>query len=169
MEAEFYFMALGGLGVSLAGFAGLIAALDRGPERHAPVATWRIRNIVIIGFSVTVIGFGTVALYTVTGKNLALTAQLASVGFILVGLWWLRFEARRGPAWASEGSRRIGQVLTVALMAAALANVVLGRIGLLQFLLLWQLMNAASIFVNTVRDLGRAGQADVASGKEQGA
>jgi hypothetical protein len=164
VEGEFYFMALGGLGVSLAGFAGLIAALDRRSARASPVATWRIRNIVIIGFSVTVIGFGTVALFTVTGKNLALTAQLASVGFLVVGLWWLWFEARPGPAWTTESSRRIGQGLTVAIMAAALGNVALGRLGLLQILLLWQLVNGASIFINTVRDLGRDGHGEPVSG-----
>ncbi|HSM17560.1 MAG TPA: hypothetical protein VK845_11270 [Gemmatimonadales bacterium] len=163
VDGEFYFMALGGLGVSLAGFAGLIAALDRAPGQRTPVAKWRIRNIVIIGFSVTVIGFSTVALYTATRSNLELTVRLASVGFVLGGLWWLWFESRPGPAWATERSRRTGQAFTVALMVTALGNVVYGGLGLLQFLLLWQLVNAASIFVNTVRDLGREGSSEPAS------
>ena len=66
MTGEFYFMALGGLGVSLAGFAGLISALDRRPEGHTPIARWRIRNIVVGGFAATFIGFGIIAMSTAT-------------------------------------------------------------------------------------------------------
>lgn len=37
MPGEFYFIAFGGLGVSFAGFAGLISALDRGPAAQSVV------------------------------------------------------------------------------------------------------------------------------------
>jgi hypothetical protein len=53
-------MAMGGLGISLAGFAGLIATLDRRALSGNPIAAWRIRNIVLRGSLVTIIGFGTV-------------------------------------------------------------------------------------------------------------
>ncbi len=43
-------MAMGGLGVSLAGFAGLISALDRRPISRSPVAAYRI-TIVFNGYS----------------------------------------------------------------------------------------------------------------------
>jgi hypothetical protein len=52
--------------VSIAGFAGLIATLDRRPEARNPIAGWRIPNIVIRGFHVTFSGFTTVAIYTIT-------------------------------------------------------------------------------------------------------
>jgi hypothetical protein len=46
MPGEFYFMAMGGLGVSLAGFAGLIAALTPEQSKDSAVARWRIGHIV---------------------------------------------------------------------------------------------------------------------------
>src|SRR4029077_15770764 len=79
MPGESYFMAFGGLGVSLAGFAGLISALDRRPAAHSALVAWRIRNIVFLGFSLTFVGFGTVALYAVTGADLPLTVRIASL------------------------------------------------------------------------------------------
>ena len=47
MPGEFYFMAMGGLGVSLAGFAGLIAALTPKKAAASPVTKWRITQIVV--------------------------------------------------------------------------------------------------------------------------
>jgi hypothetical protein len=45
VPGEFYFMAIGGLGVTLAGFAWLIAALEgRQGERRSPITAWRIRK-----------------------------------------------------------------------------------------------------------------------------
>jgi hypothetical protein len=58
---EFYYMAIAGLGVSLAGFGGIIAALDRRPAAQSPIAAWRIRNIAFTGFTLTFAGFSTVA------------------------------------------------------------------------------------------------------------
>lgn len=58
MPGEFFFMALGGLGVSLAGFVGIITALDRSGDARSVIAMWRLRNIVWAGFTLTIIGFG---------------------------------------------------------------------------------------------------------------
>ncbi len=146
-------MALGGLGVSLAGFAGLISALDRRPGAHSPVAAWRIRNVVIGGFTITGAGFGIVALYTLTGGDLPLTARLGSAALAISTLRPLLVEQRKGPAWPSERGRRAAIGGTLVLLATALGNVAVGGLGYLQLLLLLWLIGPISIFINTVRDV----------------
>lgn len=155
MTGEFYFMAVGGLGVSLAGFAGLIAALGGRPGLSSPVAVWRIRNIVIGGFAITFAGFGTVVLYTVTRENLGLTVRVASLLLALFQLYLIAWEQRPGPAWPVDGQRRVAVGLTLIILSVMLGNTVAGRLGLLQFLFLAALVNPVSIFVFTVRDLSR--------------
>jgi hypothetical protein len=148
MPGEFYFMAIGGLGVTLAGFAGLIAALQ-GPE--GPVAAWRIRNVVSSGFGVTLVGFATVALYTIT-QDVALTVRLASI--VLVAAQLARWgEWRPGPAWPNERRRR-GYILgQLAVAIAVVVNVALASLGYLQLLLLLFLSVPAGIFARAVRDV----------------
>ncbi|HKB28914.1 MAG TPA: hypothetical protein VKC59_07820 [Candidatus Limnocylindrales bacterium] len=152
MPDEFYYMAIAGLGVSLAGFGGIIAALDRRPAANSPVAAWRIRNIAFTGFSLTFTGFGTVALYAVTSGDLTITVRAASLLLAAADLLWLRFETARGPAWTSEGQRRVAIATAVALTVATLSNVAYGASGFLQVLLLAHLGSPVSIFFNTVRD-----------------
>ena len=155
MPGEFYFMAVGGLGVTLAGFAGLIAALQ-GPE--GPVAAWRIRNIVYGGFTVTFIGFGTVALYYLT-QDVTTTVRLASVAMVATQLarWG---EVRPGPAWPNERRRRGYIISGLVVVIAMLVNVALASVGYLQLLLLLLLFSAAGIFARAVRDFTRGTGAD---------
>lgn len=155
MPSEFYFMAFGGLGVSLAGFAGLISALDRSPTAHSAVAAYRVRGIVFLGFTLTLIGFGTVALYTVTGEDLVLTIRIATVALALMAVRGLN-ESRPGPAWRSEGERRASIVILGVMTAVTLGNVFYANLGYLQLLMLLQLSGPMSIFYNTIQDAGRA-------------
>jgi len=151
VPSEFYFMAFGGLGVSLAGFAGLISALDRSRAAHSAVANYRVRGIVFLGFALTLVGFGTVALYRVTGDDLSLTVRLASVALALMGVRGL-LESRPGPAWRNEGERRFSIAFLCVIIAVTLGNVLVGNLGYLQLLMLLQLSGPMSIFYNTVRD-----------------
>jgi hypothetical protein len=66
VPGEFFFMATAGLGVSLAGFTGLIAAVDPNTESRPAVAAWRLENVVQFGFMLTVLGFGAIAFYAIT-------------------------------------------------------------------------------------------------------
>ena len=163
MPGEFYFMALGGLGVTLAGFAGLIAALQ-GPE--GPIGAWRIRNVVYGGFGVTVSGFGTVALYTVT-QDVALTVRLASIVMVLAQAARLG-EWRPGPAWPNERQRRGFIVGQLAVAVAIVANVALASVGYLQVLLLLLLSVPAGIFARAVRDAAGGSRVDSDSGGQGG-
>jgi hypothetical protein len=159
MPSEFYFMAFGGLGVSLAGFAGLIHALDRSQAAHSAVAAYRVRGIVYLGFCLTLVGFGTVALYTVTGENLTLTVRIATIALALMGVRGL-VESRPGPAWRTEGERRVSIVVVTLIITVTLGNVLVADLGYLQLLLLLQLSGPMSIFYNTIRDATPVDQTD---------
>lgn len=152
MPGEFYFMALGGLGVTLAGFAGLIAALAGREGRHSAVAAWRIRNVVSWGFAVMFVGFGTVGLYGLT-QDVTLTVRLATIGMVLLGAAINRSAATPGPAWPDDRRRRGAIYLWVAVSAVMLVNVILASVGLLQLLLLFTLTAPTSIFRNAVGEV----------------
>jgi hypothetical protein len=154
MPGESYFLAVGALGLSLAGFAGLISALDQRPAAHSLVAAYRIRGIVFLGFSLTFAGFGTVALYSVTGEDLTMTARVASVFLALPHLRGF-LEARPGPVWPDERERRSAMGILLLLLAVTLGNVVVASVGYLQLLMLVGLIGPVSIFYNTVREASR--------------
>lgn len=151
MPGEFYFMAVGGLGVTLAGFAGLIAALER--REGGPVAAWRIRNVVYSGFGVTFVGFATVALYTIT-QDVPLAVRLATIALVLaVAANWRSMLP--SAAWRDERQRRGAIVLRLAFSAVALVNIALASVGYLQLLLLILLFGPASTFILAVADVTR--------------
>src|SRR5436190_16148095 len=79
VPSESYFMAFGGLGLSLAGFAGLISALTRRPSTNMVLVAYRVRTIVFLGFSLTFVGFVTVALYSVTGADVPATVRAGTL------------------------------------------------------------------------------------------
>lgn len=153
MPDQFYFMSLAGLGVSLAGFAGIIAALDRRPS--SPVRRWRIRYIVMGGFILAFAGFLTIATYTVTGENLVRTVRFVSivVAIALAIHYWT--AQRPGPAWPKERGRRLAMAASWAGIALWASNVFFGSAGLLEIAFLGLLFDPASVFVNAVRDVAR--------------
>lgn len=150
MPGEFFFMAIAGLGVSLAGFAGLIAALD--PSPGSAVRRWRIRNIVISGFWLTFMGFGTIATHTVT-TDVELTVRIVSAVAALLLFARLVREIRPGPAWPERRALVFASVMGLSIIGLLIANAVIASVGFLQVVMLLELTDPASIFLFTVRDL----------------
>ncbi|HSM16866.1 MAG TPA: hypothetical protein VK845_07700 [Gemmatimonadales bacterium] len=150
MPGEFFFMAIAGLGVSLAGFAGLIAALD--PSSGSAVRQWRIRNIVVSGFFLTFMGFGTIATHTLT-SDVAVTVRIISAVAAVVLLARFLKEIRPGPAWPDRRGLVIASVMGLSVIGLLVVNSVIASVGFLQLLMLLELTDPASIFLFTVRDL----------------
>lgn len=150
-------MAIGGLGVSLAGFVGIITALDRRDEARSAISMWRLRNIVQAGFALTVIGFGTVAIYSATGDDVEATIQIASALVILINGLRLLTEFRPGPEWPDERGRRIAIGLETVLLLGFGVSAVVAEVGLFQVLLILQLGFPLSIFFFTIRDTAGSG------------
>ena len=151
MPGEFFFMAMGGLGVSLAGFAGLIAALTPGQQRDSAVARWRISQIVVWGLHLTFLGFGIIAVHALVA-DVSTSARVGSgmAALLLAVREWR--SSRPGPAWPDEGQRRFVMVLAAATVAFFLGNVVVGSVGYLHVILLVMLVAPAMVFVSAVRD-----------------
>jgi hypothetical protein len=151
MPGEFFFMAIGSLGVSLAGFAGLIAALSPEQQRNSAVARWRISRVVVWGFHVTVLGFGVVAIFALL-EDATQTARFASglAALILSIRSWR--STRPGPAWPEERQRRSVIALWAFEVAFVLVNVVLGSVGYLHLVMLLLLSEPAAVFIAAVQD-----------------
>ena len=153
------FMALAGVGISLAGFAGVISALGRRPEEHAAILAYRITNIVNLGLTRAVAAFGTLVAYTLANGDQDMAVR---VGSVLVLLPYLRGfqELRPGPAWPNERQRQVSLGLLVAMIVLTGANVVIASLGYLELLLLAALaIGPGLIFYNTIRDVARAERA----------
>ena len=150
-------MAVAGLGVSLAGFAGLIAALEQRPEIRSAVQAWRIRNIVIGGFLTTFAGFGVIATNSITRGDVELTIRVAGIliGIAVAVRGWN--STRPGPAWPTESGRRFGMVANAATALLFAGAAVIARVGLLQAAFLVQLSDPVSIFYNTVKNVTQQG------------
>lgn len=151
MPGEFFFMSMGGLGMSLAGFGGLIAALTPKKAAASPITKWRIFHIVIWGLQLTAIGFGVVAVYSIT-KDEAMTARIVSAAAVFVHL--LRFRSLQpGPAWLNESVRRTNIWGTWVLILIFAGNVVLGSVGYLHAIMLLLFAGPASIFAAGIKEI----------------
>jgi hypothetical protein len=150
MPGESFFMAFGGVGLSLAGFAGLIATMRRGPANDA-VAAYRSRTIVFLGFSLTFVGFGTVAAYAITG-DVTSSIRLGCVVMAISFLRGLLVDTRPGPVWPTEGPRRGSIAVLLVMLAVTLGNVAIASVPYLQGLMILGLIGPVSIFYATIVD-----------------
>ena len=144
-----FFMTMGGLGISLAGFAGLFSALHpSAAESNPAVYRWRIRRIVLASFQLAYLGFGTVALHSVT-QDIALTARVISG--VAAALWILDVaRSKPGPAWPDENDRKWAMRSTLVLAAVMAGNVFVGTEAYLQFVMLIFLLGPALVFLRAV-------------------
>jgi hypothetical protein len=151
MPGEFFFMAIGGLGVSLAGFAGLIAALTPEQQRSSAIARWRISRVVVWGLHATILGFGVVAIFALL-EDPTQTARVASglAALILSIRSWR--SSRPSPAWPDERSRRAVIALWAFEVVFVLGNVVLGSVGYLHLIMILFLAEPAAVFVAAIYD-----------------
>jgi hypothetical protein len=148
-----FFMTIGGLGVTLAGFTGLITALDRRPA-DAAVVEWRIRNLVLDSLALTLVGFGVVALYWLTDGNLPLSIRLASAMGLARQMAALAPSNLTGPAWAglSPGQRRLS-ILGLGVGGAVWGvGIVFGSLRVFHAVVVVALVGPLSILYNTIHD-----------------
>lgn len=155
-----FFMTMGGLGVSLAGFAGLFSALHHSDDETEPaVYRWRIREIVTGSFRLAFLGFGTVVLHGFT-EDVAATARIISALAVVGGVISMVTSMKPGPAWSSDMDRR-GAIFgsTVSLVVIAI-NVIAGSHNYLRLVMMLLLLSPALVFIRaTVDATGAAVQA----------
>jgi len=151
MPGEFFFMSMGGLGMSLAGFGGLVAALTPKKLAASPITKWRITHIVIWGIQLTIIGFGVIAVYSIV-EDAAMTARIASAAVAVIHV--LRFRSMRpGPAFRTETERKRSIWFNVVLILVFVGNVILGRVGYMHVIMLILFAGPASIFAAGIKEI----------------
>ncbi len=153
-------MAMGGLGISLAGFAGLFSALHPTAMEDEPeVYRWRIRQIVISAFQLAFLGFGVVVLYEFT-EDVATTSRVIS--FIAAALWVFSavVDVRPGPAWPNDTDRKGARISTLVFAAIMAGNVVAGTEPYLMAVMLILLLAPSLTFIRAVVEATREPPAD---------
>jgi hypothetical protein len=160
-------MAFGGLGLSLAGFTGLISTLSKRPAADAVLAAYRTRTIVFLGFSLTFAGFGTVAAYGLLAPDVTAAVRIGTALMLIPFAHGLLVDTRPGPVWPDESQRRGTILVLIAMMAIAVGNLAVASVGYLQVVMLLGLVGPVTIFYNTIRDASREDSTATAMNKDQ--
>ncbi len=153
-------MAMGGLGISLAGFAGLFSALHPTATEDEPeIYRWRIRQIVTSAFQLAFLGFGVVVLYEIT-EDVGVTARVIS--FLAAAMWVISavVYGRPGPAWPNETDRKAARIASLVWAAIMAGNVVAGTEPYLMVVMLILLLGPSLTFIRAVVDATREPRAD---------
>lgn len=152
MTDEFFFITFGGLGVSLAGFAGLIHALDRSSDTDNPITKWRIRSIVSAGFGVALSGLLVWPIYRIT-EDVALTVRLISLFLFAQYMRLAWTDLKPGPAWPEKGRWRVNVAISGVLLTLVALNIVIGSVGFLEVLFVLAVGQPIGTFIRAVSDL----------------
>lgn len=152
MPDEFFFLTFGGLGISLAGFAGLIHALDRSQDADNPQTKWRIRNIVIAGATVAMAGLLTWPVFGFT-QDVETTVRIISAFFVVGFIRQMAVDARPGAAWPNENRRRVFLAIGIVLMGFAVLNVSIASTALLEMVFVLAVGGPIGTFIRAIGDL----------------
>lgn len=143
---------MGGLGVSLAGFAGLFTALQRSDQaKNLAVYRWRIREIVVSSFQLTFVAFGAVVFSEAT-DDIGLTARVFSGIAAATFVASAGVRARPGPAWPNEFDRRAARGASFIWAAVMAGNIIAGAEWYLMAVMLVLLLAPTLVFIRAVID-----------------
>ena len=155
-EAPFLF-SVAALSVTLAGFAGLVAAFRRGSELM-PIDIYRLRQIAEFGLGNALIALSTIPLSTTTA-DLTLTLRICgAIGilFIFSGVGLLLRRQRLPGMRGQAGLNPVIVVIDLAALAAGVATVVVGSVGLFEWELLFLLARPMLAFTFVLASLRHA-------------
>jgi len=145
---QFYYLTLAGLGLSVAGFAGLVTAL-RGDGRWSRADLWRLRNIIQTSLVFVFVALLPVPIFRAVGdERLTISIMSAVVALIFAnGLVRAFRDDREWPGYAKAAA-----LIVAPQIALMLVNVFLGSIALLMFGLLSVLSFPVQLFIRVIRD-----------------
>ncbi len=152
MPGEFFFLTFGGLGISLAGFAGLIYLLDPSPSSDNPISRWRIRHIALSGLMIATVGLLVFPVYFLT-EDVPLTVRVISSFGLLALALGTRRDLRPGPAWPDEGRRKLNMVLAAASGMLWVACIITASVGLLMLSFVGWISAPIGTFANSIIEL----------------
>jgi len=145
---QFYYLTLAGLGLSVAGFAGLVTAL-RGDGRWSRADLWRLRNIIQTSLVFVFVALLPVPIFRAVGdERVTISIMSAVVALIFAnGLVRAFREDREWPGYAKQAA-----LIVAPQIALMLVNVFLSSIALLMFGLLSVLSFPVQLFIRVIRD-----------------
>jgi len=145
----FFFLSIAGLGVSVAGFSGLVTAFRRREEGWTRAELWRVRAIPRLSFVLVFLALLPFPLYALTGDE-ALVIRLVS-GMVVVAylsdIVAPRFDMANWPgrSWLANAAA------DSALALVPLVNIFAAQTGLLELALLLRLVHPVSLFLLVLR------------------
>ena len=151
MPGEFFFLTFGGLGISIAGFAGLIFALDRRDHPNPAIVRWRIRNIAATGLSIAQAGLLVFPVFFLT-DSVVWTVRWVSLAGLILNAGFFRVDMRSGDAWPDDRRRRLVMGIGIVIMLGWAANLYLASVGLLMLLFVIWISGAIGTCMNAIGD-----------------
>ena len=152
-EAPFVF-SIAALSVTLAGFAGLVAAFRRGSE-WSPLDVFRLREIAEFGLGNALLALVLIPLSTTTGDlpTALRTCGVLGVVFVLGGVVLLMRRQRRLGVSGERGWYLLASVVDLAAIGAGAATLVTGTAGFFEWELLFLLARPMVAFILVLASL----------------
>jgi hypothetical protein len=150
MTDQFYFTAIAGIALSVAGFAGLVTAL-RQDGRWSRADLWRLRNIVRTSLMIVVFGLIPQPIYRAVGGDEQLTIRIVSALLVVFFADAIRRVLPERDDWGGNWLRST-LVIVGAQLVVQLANVLVASLPVLMFGLLMLLAFPMQLFLRVIRD-----------------
>jgi hypothetical protein len=145
----FFFLSMAGLGLSVAGFAGLVSAFRRRDEGWTRTELWRLRTIARLSFVLVFLALLVFPLYALSGDETAVIRVL-SASIVLLYLGEIIAPGFDRTNW--PGRSWLYSALVDALFAlVSLVNLVAGQTGLLELALVLRLLHPVNLFLKVLR------------------
>jgi hypothetical protein len=152
-----YLFSVAALSVTLAGFAGLVAAFRRGSELM-PIDIYRLRQIAEFGLGTALIALSTIPLLTTTGDVTLALRICGAIGvlFVFGGVALLLRRQRRLGVRGQAGLNAAIVGIDLAAITAGVATLVVGSVGLFEWELLLLLSRPMLAFTFVLGSLRHA-------------
>jgi len=150
MKDAFFFLSIAGLGMSVAGLAGLVSAFRRGEDAWDRVELWRLRAIARLSFTCVFLALISFPIFALLGEQ-ATSIRLTSAA--IAGLYVIEIIlARRDRLNWPRRAWMVGALLPDGAFGLFnIVNIALGLTGLLEVALLLRLVHPVNIFLLVLR------------------
>jgi hypothetical protein len=145
----FFFLSLAGLGLSVAGFAGLVSAFRRRDEGWTRTELWRLRTIARLSFTLVFLALLPFPFFALIGDEV-LVIRLLSVLVVLLYVGDIvapGFDRQNWPghSWLASA------LVDAAFALVSLVNLFVGQTGLLELALILRLLHPVNLFLRVLR------------------
>ena len=154
MPQAAFLLSITGLGVSLAGFSGLVAALKRGPARK-PLDVFRLRQIPEMALAAGFLALVSIAIADSTGSA-SLTIRIAggaAIVFVMANALLLIARARSMQVTIDGTDRTLAAVINFGAIAAGVAALAVPTTGAYEWLLALLIARPGIAFLLALSDI----------------